>query len=417
MKQPAKALIRFVIASCLIMILFTCSMMVATGQSAVSEDGQEWSQLVKRFSDKRLVNFVASGMWTLTHAGESKEEIKEIVELFKLLDTSDKQNSSFANNNERAKSFKDKFAGFLDSKDDIVAGFAATMLGIAGDLRYAPAIAKLLDKKDPPDDPNKFTPQVSSRGRAAVALSLMGSREYIPKRVLMLKSSNSYDRTGAASALGELRAKEHAREVADILNKEEFAYLDEGNPIYALIEMGVGEQYVAEIAKTLRSDFSSEVTEAAAYAMAKLGAKQYAADIATLLRKEYRKGHAAKALAIMGAQEYSDEIALMLKDENGLVRSDALLALGILGAKKYVTQVAVHLKDREGYVQHFAAESLVLLEADRYASQIIPLVENGYRAGLYLDTGDFNPLVEEELIQLRKRFSDSYLRMKAVNRR
>jgi hypothetical protein len=43
----------------------------------------------------------------------------------------------------------------------------------------------------------------------------------------------------------------------------------------------------AEIAKVLRSDFRGETVEIAAYALAKLGAREYAKDIAKLLSKEW----------------------------------------------------------------------------------------------------------------------------------
>jgi len=255
-------------------------------------------------------------MWALTHAGRLKNEVDESMELLvTFLDKASKNEDAGS-----AKEFKSKMAAFLNSKDDIVAGFAATVLGISGDLSYAPRIAKLLEKEEPPDDQ---TQPITSRSRAAVALSLMGAREYIPKLVLMLKSQNDYDRMGAAVALGQFQAKEHANEVASLLRPENRGLRIDESPIYALMEMGVGPAYAADFAKMLHHNFDTETTRAAAFALAKLGAKEYKQDIAKLLRQEFRKGEAAKVLALMGATEYVDQIASLLKDRNGLTRTDA----------------------------------------------------------------------------------------------
>jgi HEAT repeat protein len=391
-----------------LLLLASCEMACAMRADIQkeTEEKQEWAQLIQRFSDQRSINLITSEMWSLTHGGERTEVERVMNLLTPLFDPSTKQDASLAKKLGSAKEFKDKIAVFLNSKDDVVAGFAAIILGISGDLRYAPAIAKLLDKKDPPEDSKPLV----SRGRAATALSLMGAREYVPKLVVMLRSRNNYDRSGAAIALGQLHAKEHAKEVADLLNNPEFR--DDDSPIYALMEMGVGAEYAGEFAKVLRGDFIGETVDTAAYALAKLGAREYASDIAKLLNKEFRKGNAAKALAVMGATEYADAVALMLEDKNALNRKDALLALGVMRAMKYLPQVATHLKDPEAFVHIDAAYALVLMDADKYASQVVALVQNAYQENLYL-TGDFHPLVEEEVVKIRKRFAESFLKMKA----
>jgi HEAT repeat protein len=285
------------------------------------------------------------------------------------------------------------------------------MLGIAGDRSYAPAVAKLLDKKDPPVDLGKFQPPISSRGRAAMVLSLMGAREYVPRFVVMLKSSNHYDRSGAVMALGKLRAKDHAKDVASLLNRKEPQVGDDDGPIYALMEMGLGAEYSGEFARLLDKEFPGEIGNTAAYALAKLGAKESAVHIAKLLNKPYQRGHGAKALAIMGATQYADKIAGLLKSEDALERKDALLALGVMRATKYLSQVAKHLKDPEQYIHLYAAYALVLMEADTYASEVLPQVQHMYEQNLYL-TDVFGPLVEDEVIEIGKRFNESFLKMK-----
>jgi HEAT repeat protein len=401
----------------LLLIVLTLIPAAAAAQSttpSADEGRREWEQLRKRFNEPRSYNLITSGMWTLTHAGESKKEIEEVIRLLTILsDSFAKQDLALLKDVGGARGFKDRMAALLNSKDDVVAGFAATMLGISGDSRYSPTVAKLLDKKDPPEDDEEWHPEVSSRGRAAVALSLLGAREYVPKLVAMLGSPSRYDRSGAAIALGQLGAREHAKEVAAVLSDQRYKYEDDDSPIHALVEMGVAAEYVGEIAKVLQDEFRGETVETAAYALAKLGARQYAKDIARLLGKEFRKGDAAKALAVMGAAEYGDEIARMLGDKNPLNRKDALLALGVLNATKYAVQVAKHLKDPEGFVTNYAAYALVLMGSGEHADQVVPLVENAHRQNLYLNAGDFHPIVEEELSKIRSRFNENYLKMKA----
>ena len=390
-------------------LLLLGSMMVAMGQAATqkaSEVTQESTQLAMRFQNLRSINLLSSQMWTLTHAGMLKNEVDESMKLLATFLEKALKNEDAGS----ATEFKSKMAAFLNSNDDVVAGFAAIVLGISGDRNYTPEIAKLLDKEEPTDVRSK---PITSRNRAALALSLMGAREYIPKLVLMLKSQNDYDRMGAALALGQLQAKEHANEVASLLRSGNDQLRVDESPIYALMEMGVGPAYVADFAKLLNDSFDTETSKAAAFALAKLGAKQYKPHIAKLLGQEFHKGYAAVVLALMGATEYVDQIARLLKDKSGLTRTDALLALGIMRATKYVPQIAEHLKDPEVYVPIHAAFALVLLEADRYADQILPEVEHLYREDRMLGQERFHPFAEDEGKKIKNRFKESFLKMKA----
>jgi len=400
----------------LLVLALVCAPFAVAGQdapTAEAEQRREWEQLVKHFKEPRSVNLITSGVWTLTHGGESREEVEALMKLLLLLaDSSQKQDPAPLKETGGARGFKDKLAAFLDSKDDVVAGFAATMLGMAGDARYAPALAKLLDKKGPPEEEDELLgDKITSRGRVAVALSLLGAREYVPRFVAMLRSRNMYDRSGAAYALGLLRAKEHARELVALLRREEF--VGDEAAVYALVEMGAAAEHADALAAVLRGKSESETVKAAAYALASLGARRYAKDIAALLGKPYLKGDAAKALAVMGATEYTDEIARMLGDENPLNRCDALLALGVLNATQYVPRVAKHLQDPTSFVEHFAAYALVLLGAGEYAAEIVPLAEPAHRHKSYLSASDFHPLVEEALVRHRTRFDESFRKMKA----
>ena len=368
-----------------------------------AQEKQEWEQLIQRFNEPRTVRLLAGRLWSLTHGGDSKK-VEEILNLLTVLDPKSARRPAI-----NTKEFKNTIASFLDSDDDHVAGFAATLLGVLGDLSFAPRIAKLLDKKDPPDDPEKFVPPITSRASAAFALSLMEARDYVQKVALMLKSKNDYDRAGAAIALGQFKAREYAKDVAELLKSESGMSSGAESAIYALMEMGAGAEYAAQFVSVMRDDHG-DTTETAVFALVKLGDKQHAKEIAQLLSQEYRKADAAVALAIMGATEYTDQIARLLNDKDSLTRVAALNALGIMRATKYQLQVAKNLKDPESFVPIHAAFALVLMDADRYAKRIIPMVEHLHRQNLNLI--DPQPFVEEELQQINNRFRSSFERMK-----
>ena len=370
------------------------------------QERQEWEQLIQRFNQPRTFDLLAGRMWSLTHGGDSKK-VQEILNLFMVLDPRSGRRPAIT-----AREFKNRIAAFLESDDDHVAGFAATLLAVTGDLSFAPQIAKLLDKKDPPEEPERFVHDITSRGSAAYALSLLGAREYVPKVALMLKSKNDYDRAGAASALAEFKATEYANDIAELLKPESGMLASDDSPIHALMEMGVGAKYAPEFARIIHENRHGELTQTAVFALVKLGSKEHANEIARLLVDTYLQEGAAVALAIMGATEYTDQIAGLLKDKDDSVRMAALTALGILRAKKYELQVVRHLKDPDSAVRLHAAFALVLMDTDRYAKRIIPTVEHLYRENLNLV--DPQPFVEEELQQINNRFRTSFVRMKKL---
>lgn len=369
----------------------------------LNEQGRlEWDELFKRFNQPGTFDLLAGRMWSLTHGGDSTK-VQEILNLLTVLDPRSGRRPAIT-----AREFKNRIAAFLESDDDQVAGFAATLLAITGDLSFAPQIAKLLDKKDPPEDPERYVHDITSRASAAYALSLMGAKEYVPKVALMLKSKNDYDRAGAATALGQFKAKEYAKDIAELLKPESGMLSGVESPIHALMEMGAGAEYAAEFVSVIRRYSNGDMTETAVFALVKLGDRQHAKEIALLLSDEYRKADAAVALALMGATEYTDQIATLLKDRNSSTRMAALDALGIMRAKKYEQQIARYLKDPD--VRLNAAFALVLMDADRYAKRIIPMVEHLYRQNHNLI--DPQPFVEEELQQINNRFRTSFQRMK-----
>jgi len=385
-----------------------------TSNELQQDEKQEWVRLRKRFTEEHA-GYISGSLWGLTHGAESKNEMEETLNLLQVLGTAmEKNDPSFLNEIGGIKGFKESFLKLMKSSDDIISGFAATVLAISGDLSYAPQIAAIVEKRDKSFTDESVYPPVTARGRAATALGLLGAKKYTKNIVQLLQSKNRYDRAGAAIALGYLGAKEHAQDVVNLLWNEDFRARDDDTPIYSLMKMGVAENYKKEIAQTLGDRFSTDVSKTAAYALAHLRAKEYAKDIAKLLAEKYKKGDAAKALAIMGAKEYAGDIALMLNDESSLNQKDALLALGVLKAKEYAPEVAKLLKAKD-FVRLFAAISLVLMEASVYAKDVVPIIKETPQSGanFFLDASEFHPLVKEEALELNNRFKAALAQMES----
>lgn len=388
------------------------------GRSIPSElrqdEKQKWEKLRKRFTEE-YVGYLYSGIWPLTHSDDSRSEVEESLKLLQvLINALGRNDPALLNEIGGVKGFKERFLRLMRSGGDTVSGFAATVLAISGDSSYAPQIAALLEKKDASSADEFAYPVVTVRGRAARALGILGAKEYAPRIVPLLQSKNEYDRAGAATALGLLGAKEYAQDVVKMLSNRDFI-IREDSAIYSLMLMGAAAEYKKEIAQVL-GEIETERSKTAAYALARLRAKEYAKDIARLLKDPLRKGYAAKALAIMGAKEYAGEIALMLNDNNELNQADALLALGVMNAKEYIPQVAKRLKPKseKDFVSTYAAMSLVLMDAGEYAKDILPLLKRAGQADAFLDVGSFNPIVEDDVDEINNRFKTSLARMSST---
>src|SRR5687768_7895577 len=100
--------------ACLLSILLPLTTAVAAAHSATQKEAEgrrEWEQLLKRFNEQRSYNLITSGMWTLTHAAESKKEVEEVMRLLILLTNSfAKQDPALLDELGGAKGFKDKMA-------------------------------------------------------------------------------------------------------------------------------------------------------------------------------------------------------------------------------------------------------------------------------------------------------------------
>lgn len=382
--------------------------------NAVQQNGKQLEDLRQRFQVK-YAGVIVSNIWTLTHNYKSKTEsddaLKYLQNIFAAIESKDEARFQKMGG---VKAFKEKFLEFLKSEDDAVKGFAAIVLSIIGDADSVPPIAALMEERDESFTESFTHPAVSYRGRAATALGILGAKEYTAKIALLLKSQNSYDRTGAISALSYLGAKEYAKEIVAILTNKDFQHIGDVSPIYYLIETETAKEYKKELTNVMLEKFGGEPAEAAIYALVRLESKENFKDIAKLLDNEHRKGDAAKALALLNAKEYGDKIALLLDDKESLVKKDAALALGILNARTYADKVAVLLKADKDFVRYYAAVSLILLEAKEHYKEAIPIIEETHRAGAYLNEGDLHALVLDRSRQIKTNFKQLLQKAKSL---
>ncbi|MFA5191416.1 MAG: hypothetical protein WC740_11855, partial [Verrucomicrobiia bacterium] len=233
--------------------------------------------------------------YTLCHCADQKE-VKAVEKTLNLF-------WAFAETNGFTKlieaggvqTFKANVAAFLENKDPIVRGYGAILLATIGDTAYKANIARLLaDRSGPPPSRADSLLCNYDRGRAAVALGLMGAREYAPRLSNLLLSPYVKDRVGAALGLGYMGAKEFAPNIAKLLADHENEV--KTSAMEALAELGAAE-YAKEISARFK-EIGTDIQKPASYALARLNAKEHADEIAALLHDRFAKGFASKALAL-----------------------------------------------------------------------------------------------------------------------
>ena len=373
----------------------------------VLENDAELRELYLNINQK-CIGRLSSEMWTLTHAYESKKEADEVLDyfmnFFKAIASDDSKQIAQL---KRAKGFKDSFSKFLDSKDEAVRSFSLLMLGCAGDKSYAPKIAKLVNERDRSFNDRFAGKPTFARGRAAQALGALQASEYKQDIAKLLKSQNDSDRSGAISALAEMKALEFTSEIVALMTNKDLAFDDDDSPIYFLIETKQAEKYKKEIVQAMLDESHEKVPESAAYALAAIGAKEHAKDIAQLLKDEFRQGDAAKALAMLGATEYADEIAQLLAAKSGLTRNSALISLAILNSSKHVpAMIGLYRNDPEIYVKPHAAEALLLMGFPQFYREIVGGKPEPNEPPTLLEM-DFHYFVREKLGLLNDRLKSN----------
>lgn len=365
---------------------------------------EQWEAMKKRFALHQ--SHLTGSMWGLIHGYRSKAELDQAMNLFqRILDAMAKNSPSQLRSIGGVEGFLNRFLEIMRSqRDDVVAGFAAKVLAVFGGTRYAPDIARILKGRDKSWTDETVYPEPTVRGQAAVALSIIQATQYKSDIAVLLRSMNTYDRSGALHALAALKATEYAGEIAALLSNK-FGFRRHESVIYALINLGVGGQYTKEIAQALDDDFSPEAREAAIYGLAHLQAAEYAPQIAKLLDARYQRGDAAKGLAILGAKKYAGKIAALLEDEGApLDQAAALIALGILETNEYAPKAAQLMRDKQkSFVSVYAAQSLILMGNNDYLEEAAThfTVANVEK---YPGFGDLHPLVEEEAGQIHQKF-------------
>lgn len=364
---------------------------IAFAQTSNSSNRPTDEVLVKL--EQKCLPRLTGEMWTLTHAYESKDEVDKVLaylaDIAKSSQTVDQRLGG-------AESYKNTFSKFLDSKDEAVRAFSAIALACTGDKSFAPRLAKIVNERDE-SFTERFAPGASFvRGRSAVALGLMQATEYKSDIARLLKSKNEYDRSGAISALIELNAIEFTGEIVSLLANKDLAFDDDDSPIYFLIETKQVGKYKKEIVQAMLGQSHMKVSESATYALAAIGAKEHARDVARLLKNEFRQGCAAKALALMGASEYSGEIAKLLSAKSGLTRNAAMVSLAILDSKKHIQAIVrIYNNDPKIYVKPQAAVALLLLGKPQYYREI--KLETALKEPPKLSELDFHYFVLEKL--------------------
>ncbi len=207
----------------------------------------------------------------------------------------------------------------------------------------------------------------------------------IEKALKMLEGRNKsvLDKTEsrvviAVSDLIKLGAKEHAKEIAELLRSHVPIWKEAA--LIALAELGARE-YAKEIALLLTDN--EGIARSAIIALTKLGASEYLSKIAVFLKSNdmSRRAQAVWAVGIFGGKEYIKEILDCLQisgndQETKRVKRAASLSLGMLGAKEAAGQIALLLKDESAFVRGSAVLALGLLDAKEYAKEIAQLIND-----------------------------------------
>lgn len=203
-----------------------------------SEGDPQTDEFIKRLFDEKFGDILGGIMWTLIHDYKDRKHLEKVLNTmqgyFEALEKYEQGDASSLRQRGGIKGFKDQLAAWLADDDQAIRAYAATMLGVSGDIAYAPQVAKLLTrKKYDPDD------LIYDRGRAATALGMLQAKEYVKDLIALLSSKNDYDRAGAAMGLGWMGSKDHAKAVARLLTDEEETVREAAKQ--ALKMMGAGE--------------------------------------------------------------------------------------------------------------------------------------------------------------------------------
>jgi HEAT repeat protein len=358
---------------------------IATGsaKSAAEQIKRIAARLEDSSGEKDTVN-LSGASWTLIHCAD-EAHVRMALKAFGV-SMDDKQPFSFEKAVREAgglAKYRRRVADLLRNDDEIVRGFAATMLSVVGDDSCKDALFQLLQAKDLPVREKNYAG--TDRAQAAAALGAMGFREYTKDLAALLQDSNGKVQGGAALGLASLGAVEYADAIAQLLDRPYTGADTDSACMSAIVALArmVAKPQAAAIAKRLHNRSGDLSTKTyAIYALAVLDAKEQTKDLAALLEDPIYGGDAALALALLGASEYATTMKDMLTGENKTSQRpfDAAMALGILKEEKYAPDLARLLKAREESVRHAAAWALVLLESKEHAAEAVRIITQHAKA-------------------------------------
>lgn len=270
--------------------------------------------------------------------------------------------------------YRRRVAELLTSESPLTRGYGAQWLGMVGDDTCKDDLLRLLKTKSAvhQDGIEGF-----DREMAAIALGILKVKECAGELAPLLEDPNGRVRAGAATGLGLLKATEYTDAIAKSLDyRSEFdprAEEASAGAILALVALDA-KQYAPTIARSLTEH--GDVKDIAIYALVALDAKEQTKDIVALLNDDFKGGEAALALALMGDTEHTDSIRdLVNKNKDfGFVRCKAAIALGILRAENSASDIAKLMRSSEACERATAAWALILLEDKEHAAEAVAII-------------------------------------------
>ena len=207
------------------------SLSLALASAAVAQQ-QSTGEFLARWKDEKIVRLMSGALYTASHYNYADEKrAREVLDpVYRYFEAIDRGDPS-ALEPQAIKAFKDQLAGLLTEKDQVLRAVGAALLGLCGDRSYTKQVAVLLKpRRITGDDP------YIDRGWAAMALGMLGAKEYTAEFVALLKSPHVFDRSGAAVGLGALGATEHREAIAKLLNDPENSVRDFAKEALALMD-------------------------------------------------------------------------------------------------------------------------------------------------------------------------------------
>jgi HEAT repeat protein len=367
--------------------------------------------------EKEFAGVMSGVSWFLIHAADEKKKMEAFQAFFSTKQFSEDDQCDVGTAIRRAGgtvNYRKSIAALLKSDDLAVRSSGAVLLGVLGDPNSAADLIDLVRAKDLPVQEEAF--RGADRRYASIGLGILEAKQYTKELAGFLSDGNSHVRAGAAAALGYLEAKEYAAQIAVLLDDQEALSLFAA--VSTLARLGA-KPYAERIAGLLRRPARDiSIPDAALAALMELDAKDQIGKIEAFRKIEvFHSGTAAKALAVLGAKEYAKDIAGMLNGGHGagevLHRRDALLALGILQAKEYAGDVVNLLNAEEVCVRRGAAWSLILMEDDAYGPQAVRVLEDEYYGSpIEISPHDLEYVPSLKFLEIQRRAKESLSKFK-----